>query len=63
MPYKVNYAEGAKEIGAGRRYIFTSYFNDDIYKKVDFDKLKKLTDRYLLDIKKELKIGKTAKHS
>lgn len=52
------HAEWAKEIGAGRKYFFTSCFNNDIYKKVDFDKLKKLTDKYLLDIKKEIKNNK-----
>jgi hypothetical protein len=49
------YAEWAKEVGAGRRYSFTNYFSNDIYKKIDFDKLKKLTDKYLLDIKKGIK--------
>ena len=33
----------------------------DIYKKIDFDKLKKLTDKYLLDIKKEIKNAEKAK--
>lgn len=55
------YAEWAKEIGAGRRYDFLSYFSNDIYKKVNHDKLKKLTDKYLLDIKKEIKNAKISK--
>lgn len=49
------YADWAKEIGAGRKYDFLGRFNNDIYKKIDFDKLKKLTDEYLLAIQKEIK--------
>ena len=49
------YATWAKELGAGRKYGFLDRFNNDIYKKIDFDKLKILTDKYLLDMKKEIK--------
>lgn len=49
------HAEWAKEVGAGRKYHFLGYFNNDIYAKVDPEKLKKLTNKYLLDIKKEIK--------
>ena len=49
------YADWAKEIGAGRKYDFLGRFNNDIYKKIDFNKLKKLTDAYMLAIKKEIK--------
>ena len=52
------YAEWAKEVGAGRKYNFIGRFNNDIYIKIDFDKLKKLTDKYLLDIKKEIRNAK-----
>ncbi|MDO8668192.1 MAG: hypothetical protein Q7K35_03805 [bacterium] len=52
------YAEWAKEVGAGRKYNFLGRFNNDIYIKIDFDKLKKLTDKYLLDIKKEIRNAK-----
>src|SRR3989338_10195 len=49
------YADWAKEIWAGRKYDFLGRFNNDIYKKIIFNKLKKLTDAYLLAIKKEIK--------
>lgn len=49
------YSEWAKEIGMGRKYLFTKHFNDDIYNKIDSDELKKLTDKYLIDVKKAIK--------
>lgn len=57
------YAEWTKEIGAGRKYDFTGRFNNGIYTRIDFDKLKRLTDKYLLDIKKEIKKAKRLKIS
>ena len=50
------YAEWVKEVGAGRKYVFLDRFSDDIYKRIDFDKLKRLTDKYLLDIKTEIRL-------
>ena len=55
------YATWAKEISAGRKYDFASRFNNDIYFKIDFEKLKNLTDKYLEDMKKEIKKAKTTK--
>ena len=49
------YSEWAKEIGGGRKYDFTGRYSDGIYWKADFEKLKKLTDKYLKDIKKLIK--------
>lgn len=48
------YAEWAKEVSGGRRYSFADRFNHDIYYKIDFDKLKSLTDKYLKDLKNEI---------
>lgn len=55
------YAEWAKEISAGRRYSFADYFSNDIYYKIDSKKLKELTDKYLRDLKKEIKKAKIKK--
>jgi len=49
------YGEWAREIGVGRKFDFAGRFNRDVYLKIDFDKLKKLTDKYLEDIQKEIK--------
>lgn len=55
------YAEWAKEIAAGRRFEFAGRFNVDVYRKIDFEKLKNLTDKYLKDIQKEIKKAKLLK--
>ncbi len=52
------YAEWAKEVSAGRKYSFADRFNHDIYYKIDFKKLQELTDKYLKDLKKEIKKAK-----
>jgi len=52
------YAEWGKEIVAGRRFDFADRFNDEIYQKIDFKKLKDLTDKYLKDISREIKKAK-----
>lgn len=52
------YAEWAKEVSAGRRYDFADYYSNDIYFKIDSKKLKELTDKYLKDLKKEIKKAK-----
>ena len=52
------HSEWAKELGAGRRFSFLSRFNHDIYEKVDPEKLKKLVNKFLLDLKKEIKKAK-----
>lgn len=49
------YAEWAKEVAAGRKFDFAGRFNNDLYLKIDFEKLKKLTDKYLKDIRKEIR--------
>lgn len=43
-----------KEVSAGRRYVFADRFNDDIYRYIDFDILKSLTDEYLKKLNKEI---------
>lgn len=55
------YAAWSKEIAAGRRFSFADRFNHDMYEKIDFEKLKKLTDEYLKNIAKEIKKGTTKK--
>lgn len=55
------YAAWSKEIAAGRKFDFADRFNSDIYHKIDFEKLKKLTDNYLNDINNEIKKAKASK--
>lgn len=57
------YAEWAKEVAAGRRFSFANRFSDEIYQKIDFEKLKTLTDKYLKEINKEIKKTKKAQNS
>lgn len=52
------YAEWGKEIAAGRKLDFANRFNSDIYYKLDFEKLKELTDKYLRNINSEIKKSK-----
>ena len=49
------YSEWAKEAAAGRRFDFADRFNDAIYQKIDFKKLKNLTDKYLKNLNREIK--------
>ncbi len=49
------YATWGKEIATGHQFDFANRFNSDIYSKIDFVKLKKLTDKYLKDINNEIK--------
>lgn len=55
------YAEWAKEVAAGRKFDFAGRFNMDVYSKIDFEKLKNLTDKYLKDIQKEIKKAKLSR--
>ena len=52
------YAEWGKELAAGRRFDFADRYSDEIYRKIDFKKLKNLTDKYLKDINREIKKNK-----
>jgi hypothetical protein len=52
------YTEWAKEVAVGRKFDFAGRFNTDAYFKIDFEKLKNLTDKYLKDIQKEIKKAK-----
>lgn len=52
------YAEWAKEMSLGRRFSFSDMYNDDLYNKIDFVKLKELTDKYLKDLNNEIKKAK-----
>ncbi|MBA4317846.1 MAG: hypothetical protein C0412_05550 [Flavobacterium sp.] len=52
------YAAWGKEIAAGRRFDFSDRFNSDIYYKIDFERLKALTDKYLRDMNNEIKKAK-----
>lgn len=49
------YAEWSKEVSAGRKYSFADRYSNDIYFKIDFEKLKCLTDKYLKDLRREIK--------
>lgn len=53
-----SFREWAKEIGAGRRYSFLERHNDDIYKYIPADVMKKLVNDFLKQIKKEIRRGK-----
>ena len=52
------YAEWGREIAMGRRFDFADRLNNDIYQKIDFKKLKDLTDEYLKNINREIKKAK-----
>lgn len=55
------YATWGKEIAAGRKFDFADRFNSDIYREIDFKKLKELTDNYLKDINNEIKKAKACR--
>lgn len=52
------HAEWSKELGAGRGYSFLNYHSYDIWAHVPKDILKSLVDKFLKDIKKEIKKAK-----
>lgn len=53
-----SFREWAKEIGAGRRYSFLDRHNDDMYKYIPADVMKKLVNDFLKQVKNEIKKGK-----
>lgn len=53
-----SFREWAKEVGAGRRYSFLERHNDDMYRYIDGEIMKKLIDNFLKQIKNEIKKGK-----
>lgn len=53
------HSEWAKEMGAGRKFPFMSFHNQDIYQKIPEEILKRIVDNFMKQLKKE--INKTRK--
>lgn len=54
------YSEWAKEMGAGRKFSFFDRYNDDIWKYIPPETLKKLVDNFFKSLKKEIKKAKSS---